>query len=350
MNKDDFKRTGSQLFQILLTLSVALLMGALVMELSGKDSVGAYKALFTSALGTKTAVANTLLAATPLILTGLGAAIAFRAGIFNVGVEGSVYIGAFAAAWVGFTFLNLPGVFLIPLCFITAAITGGIWCYFPGVLKARLGVDEIVTTILLNYVAILFTSYLVNNPFRVPGLSNAMSAEIASQARLARLAAPSQLNTSFILAVIATLVIAFIIRRMRLGYELRTVGDNPIFARWSGMSVPIVIEKVMFISGLLGGLAGAGQVLGVNYRFVAGFSPGYAFTGMAIALLARHSPIGTLFGALLFGILRSGSATMEIFTDVPRDLITVLEATVIFFAALEINVSWLRRRKDHGKD
>ncbi len=349
MKKTVLTKFGSQTFQVTLTLVVALLMGALVMELSGKDAVEAYKVLFTSALGSKTAIANTLLAATPLIFSGLGAAVAFRAGVFNVGVEGSIYVGAFAAAWVGFTFLELPGVLLIFLCFLAAAIVGGLWCYFPGVLKARLNVDEIVSTIMFNYVAILFTSYLVNYPFLVPGLANAMSAEVAPQALLARLAPPSQLNASFILAVIAALIVAFLVRRMRLGYELRTVGDNPLFARWSGMPVPVVIEKVMFISGLLGGLAGAGQVLGVNYRFIAGFSPGYAFTGLAIALLARNSPIGTLLGALLFGILRSGSVTMEIFTDVPRDLITVLEATVIFFAALEISLGWLRRRR-HGSD
>lgn len=349
MKKATLSKFGSQTLQVILTLIVALMMGALVMKLSGKDAVEAYKALFTSALGSKTAVANTLLAATPLIFAGLGAAVAFRAGVFNVGVEGSIYMGAFAAAWVGFTFLELPGFLLIVLCFLAAAIAGGLWCYFPGVLKARLNVDEIVSTIMFNYVAILFTSYLVNFPFLVPGLANAMSAEVAPQALLARLSPPSQLNSSFILAVIVALIIAFLVRRMRLGYELRTVGDNPLFARWSGMPVPAVIEKVMFISGLLGGLAGAGQVLGVNYRFVARFSPGYAFTGLAIALLARNSPIGTLLGALLFGVLRSGSATMEIFTDVPRDLITVLEATVIFFAALEISLGWLRRRH-HGND
>lgn len=340
-------RWGWQGLQVVLTLVVALVMGAVVIELSGKNSVEAYQALFKSALGNKTAVANTLLAATPLIFTGLGAAVAFRAGVFNVGVEGALYVGAFAAAWVGFTLVGLPGWALIPLAILASAIVGGLWCYFPGVLKARLDVDEIVTTIMLNYVAILLTSYLVNYPFRVPGLSNAMSEQVAPQAQLTRLAPPSQLNAGFILAIITAFIIAFLINRTRLGYELRAVGDNPVFARWSGMPTPVVIEKVMFISGLLGGLAGAVQVLGVNYRFVAGFSPGYAFTGLAIALLARNNPIGVLIISLLFGVLRSGSSTMEIFTDVPRDLITVLEATVIFFATLEFSFTWLRRRR-HG--
>ena len=331
--------------QVVITLGVALLMGAIVMELSGKDALQAYQALFNSAFGSKTALANTLLAATPLIFTSLGAAIAFRAGVFNVGVEGSLYVGAFAAAWVAFTFITLPAMALIPLCILAAAFVGGLWCYFPGVLKARLDVDEIVTTIMLNYVAILLTSWLVNYPFRVPGLANAMSEQVAPQAELARLSPPSQLNSGFLLAVLAALIFSFIVKQTRLGFELRTVGDNPLFARWSGMPVAIVIEVVMFLSGLLGGVAGAIQVLGVNYRFVAGFSPDYGFTGIAIALLARNSPLGALIVALLFGALRSGSATMEIFTDVPRDLITVLEATVIFFAALDIGVSWLWRSR-----
>lgn len=329
---------------MLLTLLVALLMGALVMQLSGKNSLEAYNALFSSAVGDSSAIANSLLAATPLIFTGLAAAIAFRAGVFNVGVEGSLYLGAFAAAWVGFTFISLSGWLLIPLCIAVAAIVGGIWSYFPGVMKARLAVDETVTTILLNYVAILFTSYLVNYPFKVPGLANAMSAEVAPAAHLTRFLPGSQFNIGFLLAVAAVVVITLLMKRMNLGFELRSVGDNPIFSRWMGMPTEKIIEKVMFLSGLLGGIAGAVQVLGVHYRFAANFSPGFGFTGITIALLARNNPIAVLFAALLFGVLRSGSSTMELFTDVPRDLIRVLEATVIFFAAMEISWRWLRRK------
>lgn len=347
MNRSGWRALTGQVIQIILTLILALLMGAIVMTVCGKDALEAYQVLFKSAFGGKTAIANTLLAATPLILSGLGAALAFRAGIFNVGVEGSIYIGAFTAAWVGFTFLELPGYLLIPAAFIAAVITGGIWCYLPGILKGRLNVDEIVTTIMLNYVAVMFTSYLVNYPFRVPGLANAMSAAISENAYLVRLAPPSQLNSSFILAVVIAIAAAFLVKRMKLGYELRSVGDNPIFARWSGIPVPAVIEKVMFLSGAMGGIAGAAQVMGVNYRFIAGFSPGMGFTGIAIALLARNNPIGVLIAALLFGALRSGSATMELFTDVPFDLIRVLEATVIFFAAVEFSFGWIRKRK-HG--
>lgn len=329
----------------IITLIFALIMGAIVIELSGKDALEAYKALFASSLGSPTAIANTLLAATPLIFTALAAAVAFRAGIFNVGAEGSLYLGGFAAAWAGFTLTDLPAWIIVPLAFACAAIVGGLWCYFPGVLRARLGVDELVTTILLNYVAILFTDYLVNGPFLVPGVANAMSAEVSAAARLPRLMPPSQLNSSFIVAILAGVVMVILMNKSRLGYELRAVGDNAIFSRWAGIKVPSVIEKVMVIGGILGGLAGAGQVLGMHYRFVAGFSSGLAFTGMTVALLVRNSPVGAILGALLFGVLRSGSSTMEIFTDVPRDLIKVLEATIIFFAAMEFSLDWLRRRK-----
>lgn len=337
-------RVATNVVQTALTLIVALLMGALVIVLSGKDAVAAYRTLFSSALGDKTALANTLLAATPLIFTGLGAAIAFRAGIFNVGVEGSLYIGAFTAAWAGFTFDSVPGPLLIVLSIVLATITGGIWCYIPGVLRARLDVDEIVTTILLNYVAILFTSYLVNYPFRVPGLANAMSEKIPDSAHLMRLAPPSQLNAGFLLAVALTLLLMFVFRRTTLGYELRSVGDNAIFSRWSGMPAPRVIEQVMFISGALGGIAGAIQVLGVHYRFIANFSPGFGFDGIAVALLGNNMPFGTFLGALLFGVLRNGGTTMELFADVPYNLIRVLEATIIFFVTIEFSLSWLRRR------
>lgn len=337
-------------FKTLLTLVIALLMGAVVMTLSGKDPLEAYSALFKSSLGGRTAIANTLLAATPLLFTSLAAAIAFRANIFNVGAEGSLYLGGFAAAWVGFTFTDLPGWLIILLALIAAGLVGGLWCYFPGVLRARLSVDELVTTILLNYVAILITDYLVNGPFLVPGVANAMTAEIAESARLARLLPPSQFNTSFIIALLAGLVIVFIMTKSRLGYEIRAVGDNPTFAKWAGINVPRVIEMVMIIGGILGGLAGAGQVMGVHYRFVGGFSSGLAFSGMTIALLVRNSPVGAILASLLFGILRSGSATMEIFTDVPRDLIRVLEATIIFFAAMEFSIAWLKRHRNERRN
>ena len=333
--------------RVVITLILALLAGGFIMWVSGKDPINAYDVLIDSAFGDQRAVANTLLAATPLIFTGLATMVAFRAGIFNVGVEGSLYVGAFAAAWVGFTFTGLAAIFIIPLAFVAAGLVGGIWGAVPGYLKAQLKVDEVVTTIMLNYVAILFTDYLVNGPFLVPGMSNAMSEEVAPQAQLSRVIARSQLNISFFVALGTFVVVLFMMRRMTLGYEINVLGTNPLFARWAGMPVRKIIVLVMFVSGFIGGLAGAGQALGVHYRFVAGFSRGLGFDGIVVALLGRNNPVGVLLAALFFGALRNGGSTMELFTRIPRDLIDILQALIIFFIAIDISIDWIRQRMKH---
>ncbi|MEZ4666331.1 MAG: ABC transporter permease [Anaerolineae bacterium] len=330
--------------RMLITLLLALLIGGVIIQLSGKDAVNAYQVVWNSAFGNDRAIANTLLAATPLIFTGLATLVAFRAGIFNVGVEGSLYVGAFAAAWVGFTFTQLPGTILISLAFVVGGIVGGLWSLIPGYLKARLRVDEIVTTIMLNYVAILFTDYLVNGPFLVPGMANAMSLEVAPQAQLARIVPKSQWNISFFIALAIFVLVLLLIWRTTLGYEIRSVGTNPIFSRSSGMPVGRIILEVMFLSGFIGGLAGAGQALGVHYRFVAGFSRGLGFDGIVVALLGRNSPVGVLISALFFGALRNGSSSMEMFTQIPRDLIDILIAIIIFFVAIDLGFNWLLKR------
>ena len=330
-------------FRVIVTLFLALMIGAIIVGLSGKDPINAYNVLLNSAFGSQQAIANTLLAATPLILTGLATMVAFRAGIFNIGVEGSLYLGAFAAAWVGFTFTELPGLLIIPLAFLVAGIVGGIWGAIPGYLKARWHVDEVVTTIMLNYVAILFTDYLVNGPFLVAGMSNAMSEQVAEQAQLTRIIERSQLNTSFFLALIVFVVVLIITYRTTLGYEINVLGTNTEFARWSGMPIRRIIVVVMFISGFIGALAGAGQALGVHYRFVSGFSRGFGFDGIVIALLGKNNPFGILFAALFFGALRNGGSTMELFTRIPRDLIDILQALIIFFVAIDLSWAWFSR-------
>lgn len=332
--------------RVFITLSMALLLGGIIMQLSGKDALNAYQVLFSSAFGSQVAIANTLLAATPLIFTGLATVVAFRAGIFNVGVEGSLYMGGFAAAWIGFTFTALPGLLLIPLMILAAAVAGGLWGVIPGYLKARLRIDEVVTTLMLNYVAILFTSYLVTGPFLLPGMSNAMSAEIALQAQFTRIIPKSQWNSAFFLALIVFVLVTILLNRSTLGYEIKAMGTNPIFARWSGMHVGKIIIIVMFISGFIGGLAGAGQIMGVHYRFIANFSLGLGFSGIVVALLGRNTTVGTLLAALFFGALRNGGSTMEIFTRVPRDLIDILQALIIFFVAVELSLTWLRWRRE----
>jgi general nucleoside transport system permease protein len=346
MWQEQFAEIMNHIARVVITLEMALLVSALILELSDKDPLDTFRTLFGDALGTPRKRADSLLAATPIIFTGLGTAIAFRAGIFNVGVEGSLYMGALAAAWVGFTFVQLPSLLLVMLALAAAAVAGGIWGFIPGYLKARLRVDEVVTTIMFNYIAIEFTSYMVQSgPMFLPGMANAQSETISPKAELPRLVDRSAFNASFIIALVCVVIMLVLMQRLRLGYETRMVGDNPLFARWSGIPVAATILQVMFISGLLGGLAGAGEVLGRHHNFKARFSPGFGFDGLTMALLARNSPVGVLVGALLFGVLRSGATTIELFTDVPIDLVDVIQALIIFFVAIDLSLDWLARRR-----
>lgn len=338
------------LARILTTFATALLVGAVILVVSGRSPIAIYGLLWQQAFGSMSAFADTLLNATPLIFTGVATALAFQAGVFNVGVEGSMYVGAFSAAWVAFTLTTAPWWVLIPLAFLASAVAGLLWALVPAMLKAYLQVDEVVTTLLLNYVAIDITAYLVTYPFLAPGAANSMSVPIASQAELPRLVASSQLNAGFLVAVAVAVVAAWLVRRSVLGFEIRSLGQNPWFARTMGIPLARTIVAAMCISGLIGGLGGATQVLGVNYRFVQGFSPGYGFDGITVALMAGNNPIGAILGAVLIGALRNGGTTMQLFTNIPLDLVNVLQAIVILLVTVNVGLRIrTRRRKQAAK-
>jgi len=327
---------------------VALLVGAMVLAASGRDAAGTYALLFQQSLGGPTEFANTLVSTTPILLTGLATSIAFRAGIFNVGVEGSLYVGAFAAAWVGFSLSNLPGLMIVLVAGAFAGLAGGAWALIPALLRARWRVDEVVTTLMLNYVAILLTSWLVNYYFLAPDIANSMSPQIAEQARLPSLFSSTQLTIAFPFALVVTALYAYLFNRSVVGYELRMIGLNPKFARAVGINLAAGIITAFLLSGVLGGIAGGMQILGVNYRFIDHFSPGYGFTGIAVALLGRGHPIGIVLAALFFGALSSGGAMIQLFSDIPLDLINVLQGVVMIFAVIELTRlpfvrRWLRR-------
>jgi simple sugar transport system permease protein len=314
----------------------ALVLAGGVLVATGRNPSEIFGLLLEHTFGSGNAVANTLAQTTPVLLTGLATAFAFRSGVFNIGVEGSLYVGAFAAAWVGFTFLGLPGPVLVGAAILLGAAVGGAWALVPGYLKARWQVDEVVTTLMLNFVAISLTSYLVNGPFLAVGTANSMSPLVAQGARLGSLAAPSQLTLGFPFALALAAAFWFMFRRTTFGYELRVAGDNQRFAAASGINLFRVVVIAMLVSGIIGGLAGGIQVLGVNYRFIDRFSPGYGFTGIAVALLGRNTAVGCVLAALFFGALSSGGATIQLFTSIPLDLIDVLAGTVMIFAVVDL--------------
>lgn len=333
-------RVGTAL-GVLAPFAVALAIGAVVLAATGRNPLATYGLLLGQAFGSRFAVANTLVATTPLLLAGLATAVAFKAGVFNVGVEGSLYLGAFAAAWVGFTFVGAPGALLILGALLAAAAAGALWSLPAALAKAWLGVDEVVTTLMLNYVAILLTSYLVNEHFLAPGVANSMSPLVAPQARLAPLVPQTQLSAAFLIALAATVVYAAFLRTTAPGYALRLAGLGPRFAAASGIGLAAMIVGAMLASGLVGGLAGGLQALGVNYRFVDRFSPGYGFTGIAVALLGRNRAGGILVAALIFGALTNGGAMIQLFSDIPIDLINLLQGLVMVFAVVQLGA--LRR-------
>ena len=250
-----------------------------------------------------------------------------------------------AAAYVGFTFVGLPAAVLIPFALAASVIVGALWMLLPGVLKARLDVDEVVTTLMLNFIAISLTAYLVNGPLLAPGSANSATPMVDAAARLPKLMPPSTLNAGFLIAI--GLLVLYWLWNLGTasGFETRIAGLNARFAIASGIDVPMLIIKMMLLSGAIGGIAGGIHALGSVGRFVSGFSPGYGFTGIAVALLGRGSAIGILLAAILFGALATSGATIQLFSDVPIEIVNVLQGMVMIFAVARFGWIIARRRR-----
>jgi simple sugar transport system permease protein len=295
----------------------------------------AYSALFRSSLGSPSAISETIVATTPLLLTGLAVALAFRAGLFNIGAEGQLFIGAGAAGFVGFTFTDLPAGLLLPLALAAGALGGAAWGFVPGFLKAKTGAHEVITTIMLNYIALrLMDFFLASGTFRRPERTDPISKPVAEAAQLPRLAGDNlRVHWGILLALFAAYLVWWILFRSTLGFRFRTVGANPRAAAYAGMSVGGTYVIAMVLAGALAGLGGTVQLLGVQRSLFPGFSSGYGFDAIALALLGRTHPAGVVGAAFLFGILRAGSTGMQAATSVPVDIIVVIQALIIAFIA-----------------
>jgi simple sugar transport system permease protein len=329
--------------ETVLPLALALILAAIVLLLAGHNPLDVYRLLATESFGSTKRIAATLAAATPLIFTGIATAIAFRTGAFNVGVEGCVNVGGLAAAFVGFTFASLTGFLLLPAALIAAAVVGTLWMLIPGLLKSRLDVDEVVTTLMLNFIAASLTAWLVNGPLLAPGSANSATPMIADAARLPKLMRGSTLNAGFLIALALVVLYWLWGKWAALGFETRIAGMNARFATASGMNVPGLVLKMMLLSGAVGGLAGGVHALGIVYRYVAGFSPGYGFVGIAVALLGRGNAWGMLLAAILFGALATSGATIQLFSDVPIEIVNILQGMVMIFAVARFGNLWKRR-------
>ena len=335
----------------LIAVIAAFFIGGLIVLAIGDNPFTVYRLLLSSAFGFYDALGNftfdnwgyTLFYATPLIFTGLAVALAFKCGLLNIGAEGQLYVGAFAAAWVGITFAKLPGFVLVLLALLAAMLMGAVWGAIPGLLKARFGSHEVINTIMMNFIAVGLISYLTQRYYKAPGDPIMQSVPIAEQAQIARLHTlippfPERipLNVAFLLALLAAFLVWLFLWRTKWGFEVRAVGSNPSAAEYGGISVQRQIVLAMALSGALAGMVGINEVLGYRYRYYHDFSPGYGFTGIAVALLGRNHPMGIVLAAILFGALIRGGLFVDIFTDkVSKDLVQVLQAIIILFVAME---------------
>ncbi|HSV30750.1 MAG TPA: ABC transporter permease [Atribacteraceae bacterium] len=328
----------------IVAVCAAFMVGAIVLWVTGHPIGDTFYRLFHGAFGTRNAIGTTLTRATPLVFTGLAFSIAFQCGLFNIGAEGQLQVGAFAAAWVGFALPAMPPFVHIPLAFAAAALAGVLWALIPGVLRAKRGVHEVVTTMMLAHVGILLTRYFVFGPFKAPGLIP-HTERIASTVQLARIMPPTQLSTALFIALFCAFAVYLFLWKTSLGYGIRAAGLNPTAAEAGGVPITYSIILSLLLSGGLAGLGGAGEVLGVFHRFIDGFSPGYGWDGIAVGLLGRLHPIGIVLSALLFGALRVGGIAIDRTTDVPLDIAVVLQAMVILFIAAPKLLKFIRKRK-----
>jgi simple sugar transport system permease protein len=329
----------------LIAIVVAFLVGALVLIATGYSPVDVYTAMIMGAFGDVYGVGQTLTQATPIIFTALAFLFSFKCGLFNIGAEGQLIMGGFAAALIGISFSDLPAPIHILLALLAGALIGGLWGFLPAFLKARFGAHEVITTMMFSYIATYLTSYFVNYPFKAPGWV-AETVPIADSAELPRILPPTQLSASIIIAIAMAGAVYYILQKTTLGYEVRASGLNPSAAENGGINVKRTMILAFILSGALAGLGGAGEVLGVHYRFIQGFSPGYGFDGLAVALVGGLNPVGVLLAGVLFGALRSGGMLMTRATHVPLDIVVIIQALVIVFVAAPNLIKYfLRWRK-----
>ena len=351
-----------------LALIAALFIGAIVMVFSDPEALRAwasfgrnpgralslswdlayeaYAALLRSSLGSSNAISETLVFATPLVLAGLSVAVGFRAGLFNIGAEGQILAGTLCASYAGFAW-DLPAAIHLPVALLAGFIGGALWGFIPGILKARTGAHEVITTIMLNFIALRFVDFMLSTTtFQRTGRFDPISKPVADTAELPALGG-MRVHLGIVLALLIAAAVWWLLFRSTIGFEFRAVGANPHAAAYAGMKVGGTYILAMVIAGGLAGLAGTTNLLGIQKSVTPGFS-GWGFDAIALALLGRSHPAGVVAAALLFGILRSGATGMQAATSVPVDIIIVIQALVIGFMAAPRLVREIFRVKDDG--
>ncbi len=380
-----WRRTTQALVVPLLAVVSGLLLGGLIIFLTTEEvytswsqsplqSLGAglsaawrsYVALFTGSIGDPARITaalqsgdaelirrafnpflESLVSSTPFIFGGLAVALGFRVGLFNIGVEGQLFVGAITGTIVGYSLQGLPAIIHIPLALLAGALGGAAWGFVPGFLKAKTGGHEVINTIMMNFVAFRLSEFLLRGPMKRPESFNPVSPMIETSAMLPRFFGPPiRFHLGFFIALGVAYLVYYFLFRTTWGFDLRTVGANPRAARYAGMNTVLATIAAMSISGALAGLAGTNEVLGINHHLALAFSSGYGFDSIALALLGKSHPLGVVLAALLFGTLRNGAIRMQLAAGIPIDIIQVLQAMILAFIAAPAIIRTIYRLRE----
>ncbi len=344
------KRILSAMLVPLLAVVTAVILGGIIILLTGGDPFTAYRGLVEGAFGTRKALSETAVWATPYIFTGLAVALAFKGGLFNIGAEGQLAFGAVTAALIGYALpgwlgFDLPAYIHVPLAVGLGMLAGVLWAAIPGALKAYTGGHEVINTIMMNYIALNTANFLLNGPMRDPSPLNisARTPPIAPSAIIPPLFEGLRIHWGFVLALVCAFIVWWLLWKTTLGFEIRTVGANPEAAKYAGINVKRTIILTMALSGMLAGLAGAIEVTGLNHRHELGFSIGYGFDAIAIALLGKSHPLGVVLAAFLFAAMRNGATRMQFLTQISIDIISVIQALILLFVAADAIIRYIYR-------
>ena len=347
----------SYLLSLTAAVVLALVLGGIIMAAAGHNPFHAYRELARGATGidslnqigqmfTKRQFGNTIEYAMVLFLTGLACAIGARVGIFNVGGEGQLYLGAIVSAYLGVVLAEQSPWLVIPLAALSAMAVGGFYAWIPGVLKVKLKVNEVITTIMMNSIAIFFCAYLSSGPWKTSHPNRVSGTDtLAQQLQFDKLIPGSNLTTAIYVSAVLALLIWYVMSKTTTGYEMKLVGQNPRFARFAGLKVDTTVIGAMVISGMLCGLVGMFEVYGLKGNYQDGISKEYYFDGLLVAMIMRYKPAGIIAMSFAFAFLKVGAAGMELNAGVPGELYRIIQSIIIFFLAAESGVKALLREK-----
>ncbi|MCX6080305.1 MAG: ABC transporter permease [Chloroflexi bacterium] len=344
------RRAGKKLLPPLIAVVFALLVCGVLIFILGYNPINTYLALFDGALATPSAIGTTIIKSLPLLIGGLAVTIAYRAQIFNIGVEGQILMGGVFATLVGTSVVGLPAIVHIPLTLLAGMFGGMLWSFIPGWLKAMRGINEVIITLLMNYIAVLLLSWAVRGPLRLQGQEYAKTANILSSAELPILIPQLRLHPGIFIALILLVAGYWFLWHTVTGFNIRFVGANPRAAEASGINVKRTMLTAMLISGSLAGLAGAIHLLGSEHRMLESYLTGYGYDSIATALVGQLHPFGVLVAGFFFGGLRAGSNSMQVLEGIPVTLIYIIQALIILFILssnfIRFGKHWVKQERE----